>query len=80
MDWMAESGRDFYVRSVKLGTLYSIDKLCTARFSKFCEVSRVKYCVYAYPSGYPTVQTHGGIERAMSYPRPDEERGGDLYS
>nr|DAK63157.1 MAG TPA: hypothetical protein [Caudoviricetes sp.] len=35
-------------------------------FLGFGEKSCVKYCVYAYPSGYPTVQTHGGTKRAMS--------------
>ena len=40
----------------------------------------VKYCVFTIPLGYTVVQTHGGsIKRASTYPRPDEERGGDLY-
>lgn len=64
---------------VKLGALDSRDELgsfgglVTAHlnfvqlgFSGFCEMSCVKYCVYAYPSGYPTVQTSGGTKRAMS--------------
>ena len=43
-------------------------------------MSCVKYCVFTLPLGFTAVQTHGGgIKRASTYPRPDEERGGDLY-
>lgn len=61
-----------FVRSVKLGALDSRDKLGSfgvfgtveinlvqLGFLGFCEMSCVKYCVYAYPSGYLMVQTQG---------------------
>ena len=36
-------------------------------------------CFYLPPRGHCGPNPRGSIKRASVYPRPDEERGGDLY-
>nr|DAX91210.1 MAG TPA: hypothetical protein [Caudoviricetes sp.] len=31
----------------------------------FCEVARVKYCVFTFPLGVTAVRTHGGVQSAL---------------